>query len=216
MLALLVVAAILFGIPTSRDEVTFTYTAFGGEDTIDQVLEVHNDGLHAITTKLQITPLDEFGATLDGVTVKTAFGTEKGEHVLPSLYTEGDFLKFEGERAGEVRKVRVKILDIDQVKYPEQSEPFTVEKYDDGGRVDKFAEEFDAVEIANPNDDDMKVKLVVIAWLEQKGDDPQQFDWAIPLEDPVEVPGKGKTMVPLPEDLTDISYVTVDAVQVTS
>jgi hypothetical protein len=216
VLALAVVAVILFGFPTSRDEVTFKYTAFGGKDQIDQVLEIHNDGLHAITTELQITPLDQFGAEVEGVTVKTAFGTEKREHVLPSLYTEGDFLKFEGDRAKDVRDVRVKIIDLDQVKYPEQSEPVNVEKYDDGGRVDKFAEEFDSVELSNPNDDDMTVKLVVIAWLEQKGDDPQQFDWAIPLEDPVEVPGKGKKTVPLPEDLTDISYVTVEAVQVTS
>jgi hypothetical protein len=216
VLALAVVAVILFGFPTSKDEVTFKYTAFGGKDQIDQVLEIHNDGLHAITTRLQITPLDEFGYPIEDLKVTSAFGTEKGEHVLPSLYTEGDFLKFEGDRAAEVRKVRVKILDIDQVKYPEQAEPFTVTKYDDGGKVDKFAEEFDSVEISNPNEDDMTVKLVVIAWLDAKKGEPQQFDWAIPLDDKIEVPGKGKKMVPLPEDLTDISYVSVEAVQVTS
>jgi hypothetical protein len=216
VLALLVVAAIIFGIPTSRDEVTFKYTAFGGDDQIDQVLEIHNDGLHAITTKLQLTPLDQFGYELENVKVTSAFGTEKGEHVLPSLYTEGDFLKFEGDRAKDVRKVRVKILDIDQVKYPEQTEPMDIEKYAEGKKVDKFAEQFDSVELSNPNKDDMTVKLVVIAWLDAKKGDPQQFDWAIPLENPVEVPGKGKKMVPLPEDLTGISYVSVEAVQVTS
>src|SRR5262249_4645425 len=118
VLALAVVAVILFGIPTSRDEVSFRYTAFGGKDKADQLLEIHNDGLHAITTKLKITPLDEFGSPISGLKVTSAFGTERGEHVLPSLYWEGDYLKFEGDRAHDVRRVKVEITDIDQVDYP--------------------------------------------------------------------------------------------------
>jgi hypothetical protein len=60
------------------------------------------------------------------------------------------------------------------------------------------------------------VRLVLIAWNEVKKGRPQDFDWAIPLEDSVQVPGHGDVTVPLPEDISGLSYVTVEAVQVTS
>ena len=56
------------------------------------------------------------------MTVTSAFGSDRGEQVIPPFFTDYDLLKFEGERANEVRDVRVEIRDLDQVDYPEMEE----------------------------------------------------------------------------------------------
>ena len=100
---------------------SFKYTAYGG-DNYDQVLEITSDGFSGVTMDLDITPLDEGGQPISGVTVTSAFGSYRGEQVIPPFFTDYDVLKFEGERASEVRDVRVEIRDLDQVDYPELEE----------------------------------------------------------------------------------------------
>src|SRR5215213_446057 len=98
---------------------SFKYTAFGGDEHFDQVLEVTNDGLTAVVPHLEITPLDATGQPLPDVTVTTAFGTDRGKRVIPSSFTDYDVLKFEGPDASDVEDVRVRISEIEQVSYPD-------------------------------------------------------------------------------------------------
>ena len=52
----------------------------------------------------------------------SAFGSYRGEQVIPPFFTDYDVLKFEGDRASLVRDVRVEIRDLDQIDYPEIEE----------------------------------------------------------------------------------------------
>ena len=94
--------------PSPRD-LTFEYRAYGGDDQIDQVLEITNDGTTAVVPTLDITPLDKSGQPIPGVKVSSAYGSERGERVVPAYFTDIDLLHFEGERAGDVRDVRVRV-----------------------------------------------------------------------------------------------------------
>src|SRR3954463_3652550 len=162
VLAFLVVALIVFGFPTSRDEVHFKYTAFGGNDRIDQILEIQNDGLHAIRPPLNITPLDAAGPEIPGLTVTTAFGSDRGQRVIASEFTDFDILHFEGDRAGDVRDVRVEIAKLRQGRSPDMTEEVTVDRFEAGRKVDDFNLPFDAIQLHNPNGDALPIKVVLI------------------------------------------------------
>jgi hypothetical protein len=213
--ATLFVLALVLGACDARTEdyeVTFRYTAFGGDDEMDQVLEIDNAGATAVVPTLQITPLDDAKRPIAGVKVTSAFGSERGGRVLPPFYTEIDVLKFEGERAGEVRDVRVKIERLEHVDFPEVDEPVTTERFDDGRSVESQGDTFDAVELANPNKDAVPVRVVLIGWRAEEDGNPQQADWVIPISDElVTVPGGRRTMVDLPPDLADNVIVSVKA-----
>src|SRR3954470_4367803 len=132
LLVFAIYALIMWGgdiFPTENNELKFTYHAFGGEDYFDQTLEINNTGLHAVVPTLKITPLDRFGAEIPGLTVSSVFGSERGGRVLPSMWSDWDVLKFEGERASEVRDVRVEVTHLEQVHYPETSQEVTVKRY---------------------------------------------------------------------------------------
>ena len=209
--ALLFVLAVMFAgctFPTEEDELSFKYTAYGG-DEYDQALEISSDGFSGVLMDLDITPLDEFGHEITGVTVTSAFGSYRKGQVIPPFFTDYDLLKFEGERAHEVRDVRVEIRDLDQVDYPELEEALTYQRYDDGLPVGSD-ETFDAIELRNGNDDDVVVKVALMSWGERPEEDPQQFEWAIPLDDTYRVPANGRKMVKLPPELADRNVVTIE------
>jgi hypothetical protein len=216
VLTFLVVALIVFGFPTTRDEVHFKYTPFGGNDRIDQILDIDNEGLHAIRPTLKITPLDASGREIPGLTVTTAFGSDRGQRVIASEFTDFDILHFEGDRASDVRDVRVEITKLRQARYPDMHEEVTVDRFEAGRKVEGFDLPFDAIQLHNPNDDALPIKVVLIAWARAPKGQPQQFEWAIPIGDPVTVPAHGAKMVPLPSDLADISGVSVKTFSATS
>ena len=105
--------------------------------------------------------------------------------MIPPFFTDYDLLKFEGERANEVRDVRVEIRDLEQVDYPEIDEAVTYAALRRRGPRRRRGRPFDAIELRNPNDDDVAVKVALMSWGERPEDDPQQFEWAIPLDDVV-------------------------------
>jgi len=209
--AVVVALAIAVGgctFPTEEDELSFKYTAYGG-DAYDQVLEITSDGFSGVAMDLDITPLDESGRPISGVTVTSAFGSYRKGQVIPPFFTDYDVLKFEGERAHEVRDVKVVIRDLDQIDYPELEKPVAYARFDDGLRVGE-EETFDAIELTNPNDDDLAVKVALMSWGERPDEDPQQFEWAIPLDEVYRVPAKGRKMVKLPPELADQHVVTIE------
>ena len=209
--ALVFVLAVAFAgctFPTEEDELSFKYTAYGG-DNYDQVLEISSDGFSGVAMDLLITPLDEDGSAISGLTVTSAFGSYRKGQVIPPFFTDYDVLKFEGERAHEVRDVKVVIRDLDQIDYPELEKPVAYARFDDGLRVGE-EETFDAIELTNPNDDDLAVKVALMSWGERPDEDPQQFEWAIPLDDAYTVPANGTKMVTLPPELADQHVVTIE------
>jgi hypothetical protein len=216
VLALLVVALIVFGFPTTRDQVHFKYTSIAGNGQIDQILDIQNAGQHAIRPTLKITPLDGFGQEMPDVTVTTAFGSDRGQRVIAAGFMDFDILHFEGDRAADVRDVRVAITKLKQARYPAMTEEVTVDRFEAGRKVDDFDLPFDAIQLHNPNADALAIKVVLIAWGRAKKGQAQQFEWAIPIGDPVTVPANGSKLVPLPGDLQDICCVSVKTFSATS
>ena len=211
-IAVIVALALALGgctFPTEEDEMSFKYTAYGGEENYDQVLEIASDGFSGVTMDLDITPLDDAGQPIEGVTVTSAFGSADGGQVIPPFFTDYDLLKFEGDRANEVRDVRVEIRDLDQVDYPEMEEAIKYARFDDGLRVGDD-ETFDAIELTNTNDDALAVKVALMYWGERPESDPQQYEWAIPLDDVYTVPANGRKMVALPPGIADEYVVSIE------
>jgi hypothetical protein len=203
--------------PTDESELSFKYHAFGGEHVMDQVLEITNDGAGAVVPTLDITPLDGHGQPIDGLTVTSAFGSERGSRVLPAYFTDIDVLKFEGERAGQVRDVRVRVEKLEQVDYPAMDEEVSVERFDDGRVVAAGDATFDAIELTNPNPDDVPVKVALIGWAAAPKGQPQQAEWVIPLsDDVVTVPARRRKLIRMPADLADRVVVSVKTYSATS
>jgi len=222
VIALFVLALVLFGgdwfISTTPDEVTFSYQRIGTGDEYDQVLTIKNDGFGAVAPKLKITPLDSANQPISGVKVTSAFGSVRGTQVVPPFFTEYDILKFEGERADEVWDVKVEIDDLKQVDHPQMPEGGVVVKryLNEGKPANEFEDPFDAIELHNPNPDDITVEIALMAWKDAKQGEPQQFEWVITTGAPVTVPGEGNTTVQLGPDTAGISYVTVQTYSATS
>lgn len=216
MIALFALVLVLWGgdlfTHTNASEISFSYRAQGAEDEYDQVLTISNNGWGAVAPKLKITPLDSAGVPIAGLEVTSAFGSTRGEQVIPAYYEDFDILKFDGERAGEVRDVRVEIAQLEQVDHPDMPEGgVVVEQYLNEGKPSKeFEEPFDSVELRNPNEDPVPVKLAMIAWQKKRKDKPQQFEWVITNGETVTVPGGGRELVELGPDTAGISYVTVN------
>jgi hypothetical protein len=203
---------------TNASELSFEYTAIGAQDEYDQVLTITNDGLGAVAPTLRITPLDAGGRPIAGLEVTSAFGSTRGTMIVPAFYEDWDILKFDGERADEVRDVLVEVERLEQVDYPDTPEGgVSVERHlNEGKPAEDFDDPFDAVELRNPNEEAETVKLALFAWRAKRGDAPQQFEWVITNGAPVTVPGKGRTLVELGPDTAGIRGVTVNAFRSTT
>lgn len=216
MIAILALVLVLWGgdlfSHTDASELSFSYRAQGPSDEYDQVLTITNNGFGAVAPRLKITPLDSASRPISGLKVTSAFGSTRGTQVIPAFYEDFDILKFEGERADEVWDVQVEIAELEQVDHPDLPEGgVVVERYLNEGKPSKeFDDPFDAVELRNPNEDAVPVKLAMIAWQEKKKEQPQQFEWVITNGATVTVPGGGRELVELGPDTAGISYVTVN------
>jgi hypothetical protein len=210
-MALVVLAVALTGctvFPTEEDEMSFKYVPEGDEDDFDQTLEITNEGLNAVAPTLKITPVDIGGDPVDGVTVTTAFGSDRGRQVVASYMTETEVLRFEGERAEDVVDVKVEIEKLEQVDYPEFDDYFKVQRFDDDVAVEQD-KPFDTIELSNPNDKPMTMGLVLMAWEEAERNGLEQFAWSIPLDQVYTLPANGRGRFPMPEGLADEVVVTV-------
>jgi hypothetical protein len=88
LLALAVALAGCSLLETTESELSFSYRPFGGDDEMDQVLEIVNDGPGAVVPTLEITPLDSASQPIPGLKVTTAYGSERGERVLPPYFAD--------------------------------------------------------------------------------------------------------------------------------
>lgn len=117
-------------------DLSFSYLAEGGDGFIDQTLTITNAGDAAGAPDLDLVPLDARGREVPGVEVVTAFGSDRGEQVVPAYTEVIDVLKFKGARAGDVADVRVTVADpgtLDADLPP--ANDIQVKRYDIDGRT---------------------------------------------------------------------------------
>lgn len=108
---------------SAQDEIDlrFAYSRIAESGSIDQTVTITNPSkdLAAIPT-LSFRALDQNAEPLQGVSVTTAFGSDKGLVVAPANYEVFDILRFQGagsERVADV-KVTVETCVLSRIREP--------------------------------------------------------------------------------------------------
>lgn len=172
---------------TSADvPLTFEYAGVNGAGQIDQTLDITNTSATAKAPVLVITPLDADGAEVAGVTVQTAFGSDRGEVVAPASTVVIDVLRFKGKDADEVTDVRVDVTDegvlTDDVP---PANDLVVDRFNRKGKPSDGVAA--SVSVTNTYDVAITVRVVGIEYAFAAEGASQQFRRLTPLAGPVTI-----------------------------
>jgi hypothetical protein len=167
---------------------------------MDQALSITNASDQPVVPTLRFTPVDGAGQQVLGVTVTTAYGSDRGQVVVG---TKGglDILAFHGTDASRVVDVKVDVTSVIAAKRVVVTRGLTLTYKDASGEtVDKFGD-FDKVLLTNPNDIDATVRMVYIVW-DQPTDphDAQQAVSVTPIGGLIIIPRHGTTTVQVEGD----------------
>lgn len=166
---------------TRADELSFTYHQVRPSGWMDQTLEIVNFGPSAAIPTLEITPVDRSGVALPGVTVSTAYGTDRGKVVVPAQATSLDVLVFTGSAAANVADVKVTVRGMAYVAFPAAPEDVEAQPVDNAGQPTSEFDPFDAVVLTNPTSKEVTVGLVCIIWKQPPPGQSQQAERVIPV-----------------------------------
>lgn len=149
--------------PPPEEGLSFAYQALGGDDFLDQTLTITNDGAEPVTFEADLTALDDAGQPLDGVTVRTVYGSERGRLVVvPGR--DLDIVRFEGRGVAEVADVAVEVREAAVVPFPAVTAPVDAVPVDRRGREVDVTSALTAVELRNPNDAAVEVRTVYLVF----------------------------------------------------
>jgi hypothetical protein len=180
--------------PDGADRLSFSYHRTTGPGSMDQTLHIVNSGSAGVIPTLEFTPLDSSGAALPGVTVSTAYGTDKGKVIVPAREISYDVLAFAGAGAADVRDVRVRVRAKTDVVFPVGPQLVTAQAVDASGQPTSKLGPFDAVVLTNPNADKVSVGLVCILWDQPPDGQSQQAQEVVPLG-VATIPGEGTATI---------------------
>ncbi|MEV5570319.1 hypothetical protein AB0L06_09720 [Spirillospora sp. NPDC052269] len=168
----LALLAMMFGdLPTEQGVVrqragmlVFEYRADGPDaDFAGQTLTVRNYERLAVAPTLAYTAQDADGRDLPGVSVRTAFGSDRGLVVIAGRGAFREALAFDGPRAGDVRRVKVAVPGSRYAEGPyrqtTQAEAFPIDRA--GGRLE-LGHPFDRVRV--PLGGNGKARLICVVW----------------------------------------------------
>ncbi|MDF3293396.1 hypothetical protein [Streptomyces silvisoli] len=196
-LALLVVALGIYSVASSAQTapLSFSYRSMGKDGYINQVLTITNHKSVNFAPDLAVTPEDSLGQVLPDLRVTTAFGSDRGNLVVPPNGTSFDILAFHGSASAKVRKVKVQIKALNQVDSPAGPETVATQAADANGQpVNKFAD-FDQVFLMNPNKTPVTVRIAYLVYDQPPSNVPQQTISVTPIGGLIEVPAQGSTVV---------------------
>jgi hypothetical protein len=186
------------------EDLEFAFRSLGGDDQIDQTLTIENRGDASVAPRLEITPLDGDDKPIAGLKVATAYGSDRGTHVVPGKAEVLDILRFEGARKRDVEGVSVRVASAEEVPAVDPApEEVEVERLGPDGNVVEYGEYHERLRILNPNDSPMPVRVVLIEYDMPPEGEAQQFVRVTPVTDLVEVPAGGESVQPLPAKLRD-------------
>jgi hypothetical protein len=185
--------------PISASSMSFQYNRITGKNLIDQQLVITNHNSRPVAPTLRFTPLDGAGHPVAGVTVTTAFGSDRGQVVVGT--SEIDILAFHGTDASAVRDVKVDVASLTAAQHAPVTRGLTDTFQDaSGATVDRFSD-FDKIILTNPNDADAALRIVYIVW--DQPTDPNASQQAVsvtPIGGLVMVPHQGTTTVHVDDD----------------
>jgi hypothetical protein len=166
---------------------------------IEQTLWIENSGGRGLAPVLELTPLDASGEPIPGVTARTAFGSDRGEVVVPAYMEVLDVVRFEGRRKRDVEDVAVRVAKADEVAAKAAAEP-EIQRLDRGREV-PYESFFDSVRVTNGDRIPIEVRVVLIEYEDPPPGQSQQFVRATPLSSLIKLAAGGAKTLRLPREL---------------
>jgi len=176
-------------------KLSFTYVGARPEkETINQVVDIKNDDEQSVVPVLAFTPLDKHHKVLSQVTVRTVYGTDRGNVVVPYGYGM-EILRFSGPGAHQVADVRVRVVSVTPARIRAGIHSVTVQPLDVHGRkVDKFSR-FAALRLSNADDFPVAVRLAYLVYDQPPKGQTQQAVVVVPVGGLIHVPARGTAEV---------------------
>lgn len=174
----------IFAVPGRDPQLVFVYKRIARPGYIDQLLTIVNTQGSTVAPTLEFLPLDRHGKRIPGVTVRTAFGTDRGMVVIPAYGNGNDVLAFDGPGARQVADVKVKVRRTVRIeaKVPaEAAEELTVRRIADGHTLPDVTGAFDTVLVTNSYRVPISVRLVCLLWEDPPPGAPQQLVASLPI-----------------------------------
>jgi len=196
--------------PAASSDLAFDFRLSSGPGVMDQVLLIGNRGQTGLAPVLELTPLDETGDPMPGVTVKTAYGSDAGRVVAPPRSTVIDVLRFRGPRARDVADVDVRVTRSAEVPDAEPGE-LLVQPLGRTGRPVNLDDFFYSSRVTNKSDAEARARVVLIEWENPPPGESQQALRVTPVSPLITIPPHGRRTVPLPKDLRGRVIGTVKA-----
>jgi hypothetical protein len=187
--------------PAESHDLAFDFHLDSKPGFMSQVLEIENRGESGLAPLLAITPLDASGDPMAGVTVKTAYGSDKGRVVAPPRSIVVDVLRFEGSGARDVEDVDVSVKSADKVSMRTEAGDLPVQRLDRAGRPVTIADFFDAYRVKNDTAAEAKVRVVLIEWEDPPPGESQQALRVTRVSPLLTLPPNGTKTVRLPKAL---------------
>lgn len=195
-------------LPSTADDVRpsdlqLDYRGRADAGMIDQTVSITNlSATSAAAPTLSFVALDASGEPLEGVSVTTLFGSDRGQVVVPAAADVFDILRFEGTGADRVEDVEATVEEVRTLgdmgsAYPE------VEYLDGAGRPVESTFDAARVRVRNPGAKGYTVRVVGIEWTQPPPGRPQQALGATPLGEAVEVDADSTVEVAIPVRLRE-------------
>lgn len=167
--------------PSPDSEIAFVFKRTTGPGYMDQVLQMTNYGFTATAPTLKFVPLDRAGHALPGVTVRTAYGSDRGLVVLPPRSSGADVLAFDGPGFRDVADVRVTVRHKERSKRPADSAEELDARRLLGTRFTDPSQDFDTLLLHNTNGVTVAVRVVCILWEDPPPGATQQMVRSLPI-----------------------------------
>jgi hypothetical protein len=166
---------------------------------ISQTLTIENRGGTGLAPVLELTPLDASGEPIPGVTAHTAYGSDRGEVVVPPYTAVLDVVRFDGRRKRDVEDVAVRVAKADEVAVESAEEP-EIQRLDHGREV-PYESFFDSVRVTNVDEVPIEIRVVLIEYEDAPPGESQQFIRATPLSSLLKLPAGGEKTLRLSREL---------------
>lgn len=152
----------------------------------------------SVVPTLAITPVDSSGRPVAGVSVSTAYGSDRGTLVVgPGRDGAYDVLAFSGPDRARVAGVAVSVTRVLPATAPAGADYVTARAADQGGgSISKF-DRFRQVVLQNPNGAAVSVRTVYIVYDQPRDGTSQQAVAVVPIGGLTTVPAHGSVTVPV-------------------
>ncbi len=189
---------------TSSDKrLSYAFDLAGPPGQLDQALTIKVSGRRVLAPTLQFTPMDAVGVPVAGVTVRSAYGSDRGQLAVMPRGDNIDLLYFQGSGRSRVADVQVRTTAVHELAWKKHPTPQAIQM-DARGNPIRPGYGFDHVRVVNASRRPMHIRAVVLV-LEATNRPPQGALEVLPLAaDRVTVPPRESAKLDPPPDVQQV------------